>query len=136
MEGLPPSASWQDLKDFFRKVVRPAFTDVKRERDSAYGIVEFETADDMERAIRKLDDTEFKNPFDSCRLKIFEDPNGGGRGRSRSPSPRDRSRSPVYGRERSRSPLKEAEVDEGKGIEYRGDDPAFNPALDHHPEDK
>ena len=28
------------------------------------GVVEFDNADDMKLAIRKLDDTEFKNPFD------------------------------------------------------------------------
>ncbi len=47
-----------------------------------------------ESAIRKLDDTEFKNPFDKCYIRVKEDKGdrGGGGGRKRSPS-RSRSRS-------------------------------------------
>lgn len=52
------------------------------------GIVEFDSADDLDRAIRKLDDTEFRNPFDRSFIRIVED-DGGRRGRSRS---RSRSR--------------------------------------------
>ena len=47
---LSRSASWQDLKDFFRPVVKPVFTEVTRDGD---GIAEFETYDDMRQAIRK-----------------------------------------------------------------------------------
>ncbi len=34
--------------------------------DKMMGIVDFATKDDMKYALRKLDDTEFKNPFDRC----------------------------------------------------------------------
>lgn len=120
VHGLPISASWQDLKDHFRKVVKPSFTNIKKDRGEALGIVEFESADDMERAIRKLDDTEFKNPYDKTFIRIVEDKDGdrgGGRGgynrggrdyrRGRSPPrgrSRSRSRSPPRGRSNSRSP--------------------------------
>ena len=75
------------LQDHFRKVVKPSYTNVVRDRGGAMGIVEFETADDLERAIRKLDDTEFRNPFDRNYIRIVEDDAGRGRGR------RSRSRS-------------------------------------------
>ena len=114
VKGLPPSAAWQDLKDYFRRVAPPAFTDVIRGRDGATGIVEFESGADMDRAIRQLDDTEFKNPFDSGVIRVMEDRDGprgppSGRGpprgryRSRSPPGRRYSRSPPRRRD-SRSP--------------------------------
>ncbi len=45
-------------------MVKPSYTNVVPDRGGAMGVVEFETAEDLERAIRKLDDTEFRNPFD------------------------------------------------------------------------
>eukprot|EP00879_Flechtneria_rotunda_P023087 GHRR01024406.1.p1 GENE.GHRR01024406.1~~GHRR01024406.1.p1 ORF type:complete len:194 (+),score=40.04 GHRR01024406.1:401-982(+) len=72
IRGLPPSASWQDLKDHFRQYVKPMFTDVYRERGEAVGVAEFETVEDMRYAIRKLDDTEFKNPFEKSYIRIVE----------------------------------------------------------------
>jgi splicing factor, arginine/serine-rich 1 len=33
-------------------------------KDRIIGIVDFATKDDMKYALRKLDDTEFKNPFE------------------------------------------------------------------------
>ncbi|KFM23328.1 Pre-mRNA-splicing factor SF2 [Auxenochlorella protothecoides] len=68
VRGLPMSASWQDLKDHFRKVCTPSYTNVIRERGEAVGVVEFDNEEDMDRAIRKLDDTEFKNPFEKASL--------------------------------------------------------------------
>ena len=59
--GLPRTCSWQDLKDFMRKAGDVIYTDVDRD---GTGIVEFSCREDMENAVRKLDDTEFKNPFD------------------------------------------------------------------------
>ena len=115
VKGLPHTASWQDLKDHFRTAAPPLFTDVIRERDGATGVVEFETAEDMDRAIDRLDNTEFKNKFDSGVIKVMEDrdphaplprgrgPPRGGRYRSRSPPGRRFSRSPPR-RRYSRSP--------------------------------
>ncbi|MEW5299820.1 MAG: hypothetical protein WDW38_010845 [Sanguina aurantia] len=81
IKGLPKSASWQDVKDHFRRIVKPLYTEVMRDATGSgvTGIVEFETKDDMRLAIRKLDDTEFKNPFDDrCFIRLEED--NGGRG--------------------------------------------------------
>ncbi|KAL0729935.1 hypothetical protein Bca4012_026028 [Brassica carinata] len=63
VRGLPSSASWQDLKDHMRKAGDVCFAEVTRDRDGAYGVVDYTNYDDMKYAIRKLDDTEFKNPW-------------------------------------------------------------------------
>lgn len=60
------------VQDHFRPYAKPTFTDVYRDRGEAIGVAEFETLDDMQYAIRKLDDTEFKNPFESGRMTITE----------------------------------------------------------------
>jgi len=52
--------------------VKPSFTDVYRERGEAVGVAEFETFEDMQYAIRKLDDTEFKNPFEKSYIRMIE----------------------------------------------------------------
>jgi splicing factor, arginine/serine-rich 1 len=53
------------------------------------GLVDYTSVEDMKRAIRKLDDTEFRNPFDRGYVRVREDKDN----RSRSRSPRSRSRS-------------------------------------------
>jgi len=108
--NLPKSCSWQDLKDFMRKAGDVVYTDVNRDGE---GIVEYSNREDMENAVRKLDDTEFKNPFDSTYIRIKfakgqkddrdsrdrgdRSSRGGGKrdrdSRSRSPASRSRSRS-------------------------------------------
>jgi arginine/serine-rich splicing factor 1/9 len=60
------------LQDHFRQYVKPAFTDVYRDRGEAVGVAEFETMDDMLYAIKKLDDTEFKNPFEKSYIRLVE----------------------------------------------------------------
>ncbi|KAK9785337.1 hypothetical protein WJX73_000672 [Symbiochloris irregularis] len=101
--GLPKTASWQDLKDHFRKVGDVTFTQVFRERDGTIGIVDLASKDDMRYAIRKLDDSEFRNPFDRTYIRVREERSGGG-GRSRSRSySRSRSRSKSRGRSYSKS---------------------------------
>jgi hypothetical protein len=60
ISGLPPSASWQDLKDFFRQAGDVIFSDVDRHGG---GIVEFASKSDQEYAISKLDDTKFVSEY-------------------------------------------------------------------------
>jgi RNA recognition motif-containing protein len=107
---LPRSASWQDLKDFMRKAGDVIYADVDRNGD---GIVEYSNEDDMENAIRKLDDTEFKNPFDQSYVRVKaanerKDRRSRSRSRSRDRDRRSRSRdsrskSPSGGRDRKES---------------------------------
>ncbi|WOL19244.1 serine/arginine-rich splicing factor SR34A [Canna indica] len=98
VRGLPSSASWQDLKDHMRKAGDVCFAQVFRDGDGVMGLVDYTNHEDMKYAIRKLDDTEFKNPFSKSyiRVKSYE------RSMSRSPSP-SRSRSRSRGPRRSRS---------------------------------
>ena len=78
------------LQDHFRSIVKPAYTNVYRERGGVLGVVEFDTREDLERAIRKLDDTEFKNPFDRAYIRVIDESDDRAN-RSRSRSPRGRS---------------------------------------------
>ncbi|KAG0488440.1 hypothetical protein HPP92_007251 [Vanilla planifolia] len=97
VRGLPSSASWQDLKDYMRKAGDVCFVEVFRDGDGAMGLVDYTNYEDMKYAVRKLDDTEFKNPFTRSyiRVKIHE----GNVSKRRSPS-----RSLSKSRSRSRSP--------------------------------
>ncbi|KAM3228585.1 hypothetical protein ACQJBY_059926 [Aegilops geniculata] len=95
--GLPSSASWQDLKDHMRRAGDVCFAEVYREGGGTIGIVDYTNYDDMKYAIKKLDDTEFKNAFSKGYIRVKE--YDGKRGRSYS-----RSRSPSRSRSKSRSP--------------------------------
>mmetsp|Transcript_8645 Transcript_8645/g.25961 ORF Transcript_8645/g.25961 Transcript_8645/m.25961 type:complete len:305 (+) Transcript_8645:177-1091(+) len=101
VKGLPISASWQDLKDHFRKSRKPSYTNVFHDRNGVVGVVEFDTREDLKAAIRDLDDTEFSNPFNKCYVRVYDDSKDASRSRSRSRS-RRRSRS-RDSRSRSRS---------------------------------
>ena len=78
-------------QDHFRKVCTPNYVNVFRDRGGVLGVVEFDSPEDLARAIRKLDDTEFRNPFERAYIRVVDDSDatkggGGGRGRSRSRS--------------------------------------------------
>ena len=65
-------------------MVKPTFTNVYRDRGGLVGVVEFDNQDDLDLAIRKLDDTEFRNPFDNAYIRIRDESDAGKRDRSRS----------------------------------------------------
>ncbi|KAJ4828366.1 hypothetical protein Tsubulata_027387 [Turnera subulata] len=94
--GLPSSASWQDLKDHMRRAGDVCFSQVFRERAGITGIVDYSNYDDMKYAIRKLDDSEFKNAFSRSYIRVREYDSR--RSYSRSPS-----QDSYYSRSRSRS---------------------------------
>uniref|UniRef100_A0A0E0DQJ5 RRM domain-containing protein n=1 Tax=Oryza meridionalis TaxID=40149 RepID=A0A0E0DQJ5_9ORYZ len=97
--GLPSSASWQDLKDHMRRAGDVCFSDVYREGGATIGIVDYTNYEDMKQAIRKLDDSEFRNAFSRAYIRVREYDSTK---RSRSCS-RDRSHSCSISRSRSRS---------------------------------
>ncbi|GER24735.1 serine/arginine-rich splicing factor 9 [Striga asiatica] len=130
--GLPNSASWQDLKDHMRRAGDVCFSEVFHEgsdwtfyclvvvedsysattflRVGKTGIVDYTNYDDMKYAIKKLDDSEFRNAVSRGRIHVKEYDSS--RSRSRSPSfskgrsngrSRSRSRSSSHSRSRSRS---------------------------------
>ncbi|GBG73052.1 hypothetical protein CBR_g12769 [Chara braunii] len=103
--GLPSSASWQDLKDHMRRAGDVCFAQVFRDGNGTVGIVDYNSYEDMKHAVRKLDDSEFRNPFAKSYIRVREDRGSyySSRSRSRSPS-RDRDRS--HSCSRSRSPVR------------------------------
>ena len=121
VSGLPRSASWQDLKDYMRKAGDVVYADVDGRGD---GVVEYSNPDDMEAAVRKLDDTEFKNPFDRSYIRVrFANKSGEGRSPSRSRSrSRDRSVSKSPSRSRSRSPDRKRSYSRSPSLENRDRD--------------
>ncbi|KAJ8338883.1 hypothetical protein SKAU_G00356690 [Synaphobranchus kaupii] len=85
--GLPPTGSWQDLKDHMREAGDVCFADVQRDGE---GVVEFLRREDMEYALRRLDRTEFRShQGETAYIRVHEE-RGSSWGRSRS---RSRSRS-------------------------------------------
>ena len=58
VSGLPPTGSWQDLKDHMREAGDVCFADVFKD---GTGAVEYTRREDMQYAIKKLDDTRFKS---------------------------------------------------------------------------
>ena len=111
VSNLPPSGSWQDMKDHMREAGEVIYTDVFRD---GTGIVEFQHKDDMEWAAKNLNDTKFKShegetsyiriKVDGGVTKLRSSPRRKSRSRSRSKSQsRSRSRS-ASSSSRSRSP--------------------------------
>lgn len=132
VSGLPPTGSWQDLKDHMREAGDVCYADVYKD---GTGVVEFLRFEDMKYAARKLDDSKFRShEGEVAYIRVKEDyrgsgggagagggsgggggggagGGGGGRSRSRSRSgsapPRRARGSPSYSpmrRSRSRSP--------------------------------
>ena len=98
VSGLPSSASWQDLKDHMRRAGDVCFSQVFRDRDGMRGIVDYTNYDDMRYAIKKLDDSLFRNQFSRAYIRV--DKYDKRHSYSRSPSPYN-SRSRSYSRSRS-----------------------------------
>ncbi|XP_068660332.1 serine/arginine-rich splicing factor SR34B-like isoform X2 [Aristolochia californica] len=112
VSGLPSSASWQDLKDHMRRAGDVCFSQVFRENGGTTGIVDYTNYDDMKYAIRKLDDSEFRNAFTRAYIRVKEYDSKRSRSRSQSRSrshsksfskSRSPSRSRSYSRSRSKS---------------------------------
>lgn len=98
VSGLPPSGSWQDLKDHMREAGDVCYADVYRD---GTGVVEFVRKEDMTYAVRKLDNTKFRShEGETAYIRVKMD-GPGSPSYGRSPS-RSRSRSPSRSRSRSR----------------------------------
>ncbi|KAK4775554.1 hypothetical protein SAY87_023515 [Trapa incisa] len=89
--GLPSSASWQDLKDHMRRGGDVCFSQVFNEGKGTSGIVDYTNYEDMKYAIKKLDDSEFRNAFSRSYIRVKE-----------YDSKRNSSISPIRGRSHSR----------------------------------
>ena len=58
VSGLPPTGSWQDLKDHFRHAGNVIYANVYHD---GTGMVEFSRYEHMKRAVRELDDSKFRS---------------------------------------------------------------------------
>lgn len=104
VKNLPPTGSWQDLKDHMREAGDVMFTDVFSD---CTGVVEFARHEDMKRAVRILNDTKFRshqNETSYVTVEEDETARAGRYSRSRSRSPPRHSRSRSFSPKRSRSP--------------------------------
>uniref|UniRef100_T1HFF2 Splicing factor, arginine/serine-rich 1 n=1 Tax=Rhodnius prolixus TaxID=13249 RepID=T1HFF2_RHOPR len=101
--GLPPSGSWQDLKDHMREAGDVCYADVFKD---GTGVVEFLRYDDMKYALRKLDDSRFRShEGETSYIRVREDYTGyGGGGAGTEYDERGRSRSRSYSPRRRGSP--------------------------------
>jgi len=95
VSNLPPTGSWQDLKDHMREAGEVLCADVYKD---GTGVCEFARRKDMEWAAKYLDDSKFRShENESANIRVKLD--GPARSRSRSRGRRGRS----YSRSRSRS---------------------------------
>lgn len=106
---LPWRASWQDLKDHMRQAGDVSYAQVFHEAGGTVGIVDYTNLDDKKYAIRKLDDSEFRNRYSRSFIRVHEERGRGNSKRSYTRSPRSRSASGGPSRSRSRSLSKSRE---------------------------
>ncbi|KAK3752737.1 hypothetical protein QZH41_018711, partial [Actinostola sp. cb2023] len=66
VSGLPPTGSWQDLKDHMREAGDVLFTDVFKD---GCGVVEYAKYDDMKYAIKHMDDSKFRSHEVSIKIE-------------------------------------------------------------------
>jgi arginine/serine-rich splicing factor 1/9 len=106
VSGLPPTGSWQDLKDHMREAGDVCYADVFKD---GTGAVEFLRYDDMKYALRKLDDTKFRShEGETSYIRVKQDMgadvgNGSKKSRTKSRS-RSRTRSRSLPRRPRQSP--------------------------------
>lgn len=105
--NLPRGCSWQDLKDFARKAGDVVYADVDRYGE---GVVDYANRDDMEHALKTLDDTELKSRGETSHVRLkpvrrrgYSEDRSRSRSRERKDR-RDRDRDRSRSADRSRSP--------------------------------
>lgn len=90
VSGLPPTGSWQDIKDHMRVAGNVCYADVFKD---GTGVCEFIRYDDMKYAVKHLDDTKFRShEGETSYITVKADYHRSRRSMSRSYS-RSRSRS-------------------------------------------
>lgn len=74
IKGLPPTGSWQDLKDHMREAGDCVYADVFRD---GTGVVEFSRREDMEYALKRLTDSKFtSHEGETSRITVMKDYRG------------------------------------------------------------
>ncbi|CAO3658395.1 unnamed protein product [Rhizopus stolonifer] len=137
VENIAPGTNWQDLKDMMRKAGEVTFADISRDRPSE-GIVEFHVRDDMEYALKKLNDRELNGQRVQLR-EVTRSHRSRSRSKSRSRSPprrrrrspsRSRSRSPPRRRRRSPTPSRSRSGSRSNKRSHRDDSPEREESRD------
>jgi len=124
VSGLPPSGSWQDLKDHMREAGDVCYADVNKD---GTGACEFMRQEDMKYAIKKLDDTKFRShEGETAYIRIKADASSDARSRTRSRSRSGSGKGSRGGsapaKSRSRSPRRDSPAVNGKDeMEGNGD---------------
>ena len=67
LSNLSHRMSWQDIKDFGRRIAPVVHSNVDH---TGTGILEYSTAEDAMRAAQELDGTVCKNPFEQCTVRV------------------------------------------------------------------
>ncbi|XP_035632226.1 serine/arginine-rich splicing factor 9 [Oncorhynchus keta] len=129
--GLPPSGSWQDLKDHMREAGDVCFADVQRDGE---GVVEFVRREDMEYALRRLDRTEFRShQGEMANIRVHGEHGASyGRSQSRSRSPRGRGYSPPPYKSRG-SPPQRYQSPPRRHVSRHSPPARRHPVTDHSP---
>lgn len=114
ISGLPPTGSWQDIKDHMRVAGNVCYADVFKD---GTGVCEFIRYDDMKYAVKHLDDTKFRShEGETSYITVKSDYHRSRRSMSRSYS---RSRSRSYSSPRRKS---------GRALERERASPSYSPA--------
>ncbi|GLT96912.1 hypothetical protein SLE2022_145030 [Rubroshorea leprosula] len=107
--GLPSFASWKDLKDHMQNAGDVCFAEVYRDGDVVSLLFPYLSLDDLAH-IRKLDDSDFQNPFSKAYIRVESydaSPHGAGcQNQSRSPSRSPRSNLRSLSKSRSPPPAR------------------------------
>lgn len=114
VSGLPPTGSWQDIKDHMRVAGNVCYADVFKD---GTGVCEFIRYDDMKYAVKHLDDTKFRShEGETSYISVKSDYHRSRRSVSRSYT-RSRSRSHSSTRRKS-----------GRASEKERGSPSYSPA--------
>lgn len=132
VSGLPPSGSWQDLKDHFREAGRCLFANVG---PNGNGVVEYGSYEDAQHAIRTVRGASFhSHKGESARIELrLEEPRGssaGGEPYGRRGSSRRTNRSPPPRMSRSERYSTHESTDNYSGLNMspRRRDPRADPS--------
>ncbi|CAD6270569.1 unnamed protein product [Miscanthus lutarioriparius] len=135
--GVPRHSEYRGM-DHMRKAGDVCFSEVYREGGGTKGIVDYTDYDDMKYAIKKLDDTKFRNAFGRAYIRVKEYDAKRGRSYSRRQSPsrsysksRSPSKPPRTRRSASRSRLRS--VCSRSRSASKGRSPSRSPARSKSP---
>lgn len=124
VSGLPPTGSWQDIKDHMRVAGNVCYADVFKD---GTGVCEFIRYDDMKYAVKHLDDTKFRSHEGETSYITVKSDYTKRRSSSRSHS-RSRSRSKSKSKSRASRSVSASRKASSRRGEGDRDSPSYSPA--------